>query len=454
MDSMELEKLLKKYDVPVPRYTSYPTVPSWDHSTMNELIWKEKVKKRFSLENGELSLYIHLPFCENLCTFCACNKRITKNHKVEDPYVNAVLAEWAIYRSFLPGKPVLKELHLGGGTPTFFSPENLQNLLSGITTDCILQIDREFSIEVHPNYTTEKHLETLASFGFKRISVGVQDFDPKVQFAINRIQSFEKTREVVEWARKHGYSSINIDLVYGLPHQAIESIQQSINCIRQLMPDRIAFYSYAHVPWKSKVQRRYSESDLPDAELKLAMYSSGRMQLEAAGFIAIGMDHFALKNDSMFIAAENGSLNRNFMGYTTTTSKLLIGLGTSSISDCWDGFIQNDKTVESYEALIAEGRIPIIAGHALSQEDLAVRKIILDLMCSKPVSLNESRLSIDYKEKVISRLVTFIDEGLILFNDGIVSVTRKGKTFIRNIAASFDTSLFKEGAYNGFSKAI
>ena len=324
--------LLHKYDVPTPRYTSYPTVPYWDFSTIDEAKWKQSVIDTFKAENEELCVYIHLPFCENMCTFCACNKRITKNHKVEDLYIRAVLKEWGMYRSILTTAPVIKEIHLGGGTPTFFSADNLVQLINGITADAIVNDNHEFSIEVHPNYTTEEHIEKLAVVGFNRISLGVQDFDPRVQFVINRIQSFEKTKEVVDWARKYNYQSINIDLIYGLPHQTVRSIEHSITLIKSLMPDRIAFYSYAHVPWKSKVQRRYTEEDLPVASEKWAMYNRGRELLEEAGFERIGMDHFALLSDKLFVAAASGDLHRNFMGYTTTKSKLIIGLGVSSMA--------------------------------------------------------------------------------------------------------------------------
>eukprot|EP01136_Pigoraptor_vietnamica_P010201 Opistho-1_new@47579 len=271
--------LLQKYDLPTPRYTSYPTVPYWDFATLTEDSWKDTVVNTFREENGELCIYIHLPFCENMCTFCACNKRITVNHAVEDPYISSVLKEWAMYRSLLPTTPIIREIHLSGGTPTFFSPDNLEQLIKGITKDAIVKDDHEFSVEVHPNYTNEEHIKRLASVGFNRISLGVQDFDPKVQFMINRIQSFEKTKEVVDWARKYHYNSINIDLVYGLPHQTVSSVEHTVELIKTLMPDRIAFYSYAHVPWKSKVQRRYSEADLPAAADKWAMYSRGRVLL-------------------------------------------------------------------------------------------------------------------------------------------------------------------------------
>ena len=212
MDNSILE-LLHKYDLPTPRYTSYPTVPYWDFNTLDEAKWKQSVVDTYEAENGEICIYIHLPFCENMCTFCACNKRITVNHAVEDPYIATVLKEWKMYRNLLKSTPVIKEIHLGGGTPTFFSPENLEKLIKGITADMEISPDHEFSIEVHPNYTTEAHIKTLSEVGFNRVSLGVQDFDPHVQFVINRIQSFEKTNEVVEWARKYNFSSINVDLV-------------------------------------------------------------------------------------------------------------------------------------------------------------------------------------------------------------------------------------------------
>lgn len=293
----DILRLLNKYDLPLPRYTSYPTVPYWEKETVTADRWKHAVIETFKREKGELSIYIHLPFCENLCTFCACNKRITTNHRVEEPYLEAVLKEWEMYRSILPSEPVIREIHLGGGTPTFFSPDNLVTLIRGITGNAKISPDHEFSVEVHPNFTREEHLEKLASVGFRRISLGVQDFDPAVQYVINRIQSFEKTKEVVDWARKHGYNSVNIDLIYGLPLQTLSSIDLTISRIKVLKPDRIAFYSYAFVPWKSKAQRRYTKADLPNANEKWKMYQSGKTLLSAQGYKAIGMDHFALPKD-------------------------------------------------------------------------------------------------------------------------------------------------------------
>lgn len=447
--------LLQKYDLPTPRYTSYPTVPYWDFETLTEASWKETVVNTFREENGELCIYIHLPFCENMCTFCACNKRITVNHAVEDPYISSVLKEWEMYRSLLPTTPVIREIHLGGGTPTFFSPNNLEQLIKGITKDAIVKDDHEFSIEVHPNYTTEEHIKRLASVGFNRISLGVQDFDPKVQFVINRIQSFEKTKEVVDWARKYHYSSINIDLVYGLPHQTVNSVEHTVELIKTLMPDRIAFYSYAHVPWKSKVQRRYSEADLPAAADKWAMYSRGRELLEAAGFQPIGMDHFALANDKLFTAAREGKLHRNFMGYTTTRSKLIIGLGVSSISDAWYGFAQNEKEVEAYEAKISQGILPLVHGHQLSEEDTVIRRKILELMCENETVLDHPVLDPAFIETAFEKLALLEADELVKVSGYKIQVTEKGMSFIRIISAAIDTYLWRNhSGANTFSKAI
>lgn len=447
--------LLHKYDVPTPRYTSYPTVPYWDFSSLTVESWKQAVVRSFEAENGEICLYIHLPFCENMCTFCACNKRITVNHAVEDPYITAVLTEWKMYRALLPKTPVIREIHLGGGTPTFFSPENLAALITGITRDAIVHEAHEFSIEVHPNYTTEAHISKLAELGFNRISLGVQDFDPRVQFVINRNQTYEKTKEVVDWARKYHYSSINIDLIYGLPHQTVASVEHTVELIKGFMPDRIAFYSYAHVPWKSKVQRRYTEADLPAADEKWKMYHRGRELLEASGFVSIGMDHFALKEDKLFTAAKAGKLHRNFMGYTTTTSKLIIGLGVSSISDAWTAFAQNEKEVEAYEEKINKGEFPLVHGHLLSEEDIIIRRKILELMCQNKTMLDNPLLDKAFVENALVKLRLLEEDGLVQLNSKQVVVTRKGMSFIRNISAAVDAQLWRKNMdTQTFSKAI
>ncbi|CAN5568840.1 hypothetical protein BH23BAC1_BH23BAC1_45600 [soil metagenome] len=342
---MITEDLIKKYNVPAPRYTSYPTVPYWDKEQISSRSWIEVVKRAFMESNKEkgISLYIHLPFCESLCTYCGCNTRITKNHKVEDEYIDAVMKEWQFYLQQFSEKPIIRELHLGGGTPTFFSPENLWQLISNILGTAEMHPSADFSFEGHPNNTTEKHLQVLFDLGFRRVSFGIQDLDLKVQYAIHRIQPYENVEAVSKEARRIGYTSINFDLIYGLPFQTSESVLSTIEKFAQLMPERIAFYSYAHVPWLKPGQRGYSEDNLPDNEVKRKLYESGKEKLNSLGYINIGMDHFALPGDSLYEAFHEGKLHRNFMGYTVCHTDLLVGLGTSAISDAKYGYMQNNK---------------------------------------------------------------------------------------------------------------
>ncbi|MCH8331917.1 MAG: oxygen-independent coproporphyrinogen III oxidase [Bacteroidetes bacterium] len=448
-------ELLKKFDVAVPRYTSYPTVPFWDFNTINDELWLNSLVNAFKEESNRLCIYIHLPYCESLCTFCACNKRITKKHDVEGPYIEALLKEWTMYLKEFDSIPIVQEIHLGGGTPTFFTPRNLERLINGIMKNAKRAEDHEFSIEVHPNYTKEEHLKVLSNLGFNRISMGVQDFEPKVQFAINRIQSFETTKKVSDWANKYGFRSTNIDLVYGLPHQRNESIEYSINKINELNPGRIAFYSYAHVPWKSKGQRGYTEADLPASDEKLRMYQLGRSMLEKIGYLPIGMDHFSLPDDPLFNVKLQGRLHRNFMGYTTTNSRVILGLGASSISDSGKAYVQNEKTVEDYIEKIDQGKFPLINGHLLSNEDLQIKSMILDLMCRDKLKLDTAKLPIGLREKVIDQFRSFEDDGLLKLNQQDVTVEEMGKLFIRNVCSTLDAYLWRNPTgENRFSKAV
>jgi len=446
--------LLNKYDKPIPRYTSYPTLPYWEPKSITSKIWMDSVINTFVSEQGALCIYIHLPYCESLCTFCACNKRITKNHNVEDRYIDAVLKEWSMYCSQFPFTPLIQEIHLGGGTPTFFSPENLKRLHEGITKDATVSVDHEFSIEVHPNYTQAEHLAALSSVGFNRISLGVQDFDTEVQFTINRMQSFEKTKDVVDWARKYQFCSINIDLVYGLPKQTVASVERTVEKLKELQPDRIAFYSYAHVPWKSKGQRHYTDADLPQAPNKWLMYHTGRKMLMDQGYSPIGMDHFSLMNDKLFLAAQNGTMHRNFMGYTTTNNKLIIGLGASSISDSWNAFVQNEKDVEEYEETIEKGEWPFITGHLLNDEDELLRKNILELMCQGKTTLS-NQWDPEFTKQSKEKLKELEYDQLLVMDNNTIQVTEKGRMFIRNISATIDARMWRENINEKpFSKAI
>ena len=430
------QTLIQKYNVPGPRYTSYPTVPFWKNSQLDEKSWLETVHFNYtSFSSNEISLYIHLPFCESLCTFCGCHKRITKNHAVETLYINAVIEEWKIYLSKMDFTPVIRELHLGGGTPTFFSPSELERLITSIvTTANIHPIEFEFSFEAHPNNTTDEHLEVLFALGFKRLSLGIQDYSPTVQQAIHRIQPFENVSNVHAKAKAIGYTSISHDLVFGLPKQTLEDVKDTVAKTLLLMPDRISLYSYAHVPWVKGVgQRGYDENDLPQDYEKRELYETAKALLESAGYLEVGMDHFALPNDSM----KNKTLHRNFMGYTTQNTSMMIGLGMSSISDSWFGFAQNEKTVEAYQERVMQGEIPVFRGHILSQEDLQIRRHILDLMCHFETEVKDE----GFLDEVKLGLREMEEDGLVVFTGNKVLITESGIPFVRNACMAFDRDL-------------
>ena len=374
--------LISKYNVQAPRYTSYPTVPYWENNLSKDQ-WKLEVKKSFDKTNATegISLYIHLPYCQSLCTYCGCTTRITVNHAVEIPYIQAIHKEWSLYVDLFGAKPRIKEIHLGGGTPTFFSPDNLKDLIEGILAKAEVCENYEFSFEAHPNNTTYEHMKVLRDLGFSRLSLGIQDFDPKVQEIVNRIQTFLNVEKVTKQARELGYKSINFDLIYGLPLQKKSSVVNTITKVKALMPDRIALYSYAHVPWVKPGQRKFTEMDLPKDDEKRELYETGRAMLEEAGYVEIGMDHFALKTDSLYKTAQLKKLHRNFMGYTHNYTEFMLGLGVSSISDTWNAFAQNVKVVEEYLELVNKSEIPIFKGHLLTKEDLVLRRHILNIMC-------------------------------------------------------------------------
>ena len=438
-------KLNAKYNVPVPRYTSYPTVPYWDSTYFTPQAWGKTVIQAVqqSDKHEGISLYIHLPFCESLCTYCGCNTRITKNHKVEVPYIKALLQEWQMYLKILGEKPVIKELHLGGGTPTFFSAENLQMLIQGILADATPHEDSAFSFEGHPGNTSKAHLETLYNLGFKRLSLGIQDFDPRVQLIINRIQTVEEVENTTTVARQTGYNSINYDLIYGLPLQTLEGLKETVAEVVRLKPDRIAYYSYAHVPWVKPGQRRYTEKDLPDAALKQQLYETGRQMLKDAGYEEIGMDHFTLKSDSLYLAAQQGKLHRNFMGYTDQYSRLMIGLGVSSISDSWAGFAQNEKKVETYLELIRHGQLPVVKGHLSTKEDLMLRQHILNIMCKGYTSWDRTEEFCTAFFEGLKRMEALEADGLVEIRPTSLNVTVTGKRYLRNICMTLDARLWE-----------
>lgn len=433
-----------KYNVPAPRYTSYPTMPYWDPTLFNVTEWEQSVKRSFieSNETEGISIYIHLPFCESLCTYCGCNTRITKNHRVEDPYITALLKEWKMYLEIMGGRPLIKEIHLGGGTPTFFSPVNLHTLVNSILQSADIHPAAEFSFEAHPANTTAEHLTTFYNLGFRRISLGIQDFDPVVQTIINRHQSFEQVQVITQIARSIGYSSINYDLIYGLPLQTMQGLANTLRLVSELMPDRIAFYSYAHVPWIKPGQRLFTEKDLPDAHDKNKLYEIGRSLLRNYGYQEIGMDHFALPNDPLFDAESKGTLHRNFMGYTPQRTQLLIGLGVSSISDSYYAFAQNVKVVEKYLELVNNNELPVFKGHMLTQEDLVVRPHILNIMCKGYTTWNIDKYGVLLGG--IDRLKPLADDGLIELTPSGLTVTDLGKRYLRNICMALDERLWAD----------
>ena len=436
--------LIQKYNVAGPRYTSYPTVPYWEEASFSLQQWKQTLKRSFDESNHVegISLYIHLPFCESLCTFCGCHKKVTKRHDVEQPYIQAVLKEWDLYCQLLADRPIIKEIHLGGGTPTFFSVEHLQQLIQGILAKANIADGYEFSFEGHPNNTTRDHLQALYELGFRRVSYGVQDYNATVQKAIHRVQPFEHVERVTQWAREIGYTSISHDLVFGLPFQNLADVLHTIDLTNTLMPDRLAFYSYAHVPWiKGNGQRGFKDHDVPKDGMKRTLYEEGKKQLLAHGYHEIGMDHFALDRDEMYQAFRAGNLHRNFMGYTSSKTQVMIGLGLSSISDNWYSFAQNEKNLDAYYTCLENDEIPVVKGHVLSVEDLKIRQHILNLMCTFQTSWSDQAMDFAERGDVIQQLVEMQHDGLLNIEADRIVITEQGKPFVRNICMAFDLHL-------------
>jgi oxygen-independent coproporphyrinogen-3 oxidase len=435
-------ELLRKYNVPGPRYTSYPTVPYWER-TPTEAEWIDALRGQLATSPGA-AVYVHLPFCRSLCTYCGCNVRITRNRAIALPYLQTVLAEWRMYLTRLGVERLpVAEIHFGGGTPTFLTPEELRFLIEGLLAGSTIQGDAEFGLEADPRVTTREQLTTLASLGFRRLSLGIQDFDPRVQAIVNRVQTEEQVRVLTEAARELGFSSINYDLIYGLPLQTLASIEQTLGAIERLRPDRIAFYGYAHVPWIKPSQRRFTEADLPQGEAKRLLYERGREMLERAGYREIGMDHFALESDSLWQAAVAGTLHRNFMGYISRQVAPLIGLGVSAIGDAWTAFAQNEKAIEPYQQRVGEGELPILRGHLLDREDLELRRLILDLMTRFHAEWGAGGAN-SYLDSVPGKLGELVADELVILNPRGCEVTERGRAFIRNVCMAFDARLSRK----------
>jgi oxygen-independent coproporphyrinogen III oxidase len=446
-------ELFQKYDIPAPRYTSYPTVPYWDTNPTTEE-WLAELTQTYAKPEMSWSMYMHIPFCETLCTFCGCNTSITRDHGKEHPYVEVLQAEFSKYLEKIPNiaQRPLTHLHLGGGTPTFLSAENLTRLLEPILSRVQRDMNHfEGSIEVDPRRTNVEQLKAMRALGFNRVSLGVQDFDPEVQRLVNRVQPRDITERITNESRALGFTSVNYDLIYGLPKQNEKTIEHMAVETVKLKPDRIALYSFAMVPWIKPAQRLFKDEDVPSGAPKRKLYEIARGILLSGGYIEIGMDHFALATDQMAKSAVNGRLHRNFMGYTDHRTDVLLGIGVSAISEAPNCFHQNEKVHPVYERTVRSGEIPTFRGHKLTQEDRLRREQILKLMTVWQVAL-ESAEQFDDISKFLKPLV---DDGLVTLKDQVLYLTEAGRPFLRNACMALDSRLrSKQPGAKVFSQAI
>lgn len=442
-----------------PRYTSYPTADRF-HGGFREKEYLEALHSRGAdASNKPLSLYIHIPFCNTICYYCGCNKIITKDKGRADAYIEYLEKEMKLLAPHLGGRHQLAQLHFGGGTPTFLSDNQLERVFEMIRKYFQLIPDGEYSIEIDPRKVSRETVLKLGRLGFNRMSVGIQDFDPKVQAAVNRIQSYEETKEVIDAAREAGFKSVSVDLIYGLPYQTSESIKTTIDTVLSLDPDRLALYHYAHLPHVFKPQRRIDTAAVPGSEEKLDMLQYCVQILTERGYVFIGMDHFAKPDDELSVALEKGLLQRNFQGYSTYADCDLVAIGVSSIGKIGNTYSQNERDIDAYYAAIDEGRLPVMRGYQLNQDDILRRNIIQDLMC---------RFALDYRvyedisgtpfdryfKDELADLEKLADLGLVSLNKQGLTVTPKGRFLIRNIAMVFDYHLRHKETKAKYSQTV
>jgi oxygen-independent coproporphyrinogen-3 oxidase len=452
------EELIRRFDSLGPRYTSYPTADRF-HSDFTADNYVEYLQERTQLkQKPPLSLYIHIPFCASLCYYCACNKVITKDRSKSAIYLDYLEKELDLVLRHLNGREVLSQLHLGGGTPTFLSHDEQRRLMSILKSRFDFSDDAEISIEIDPRTVTNESLALLAELGFNRTSLGVQDFDENVQKAVHRIQPFDMVKNCIEQSRAQGFGSINFDLIYGLPKQTLSSFTQTLEQVIALSPDRIALYNYAHLPTRFKPQRRIAEADLPLAEERLQIFLMSLRRLIEAGYVYIGLDHFAKPDDGLARATKDGSLHRNFQGYTTRADCDLIALGLSSIGKVGHSYVQNFRTLDEYYACLDQGLLPVEKGFDLSNDDVLRRKIIMDLMCSQGIDFDEIQKSFgvvcrDYFSAELEQLKAYTQEGLLSIDDQGVLVSEKGRFFVRAFGMAFDDYLQKKTSAQ-YSKII
>ena len=454
-------ELLTKFDVAGPRYTSYPTADRFVEA-VGEPGYLQALDQRRTGPAAmalPLSLYVHIPFCESLCYYCACNKIITKHHERSAPYLRYLSKEADLHVQHIGAGQSVSQLHLGGGTPTFFSDDELSELMAMLRRNFNLVPGGEYSIEVDPRTVTAERLAHLARLGFNRLSFGVQDFDPIVQKAVHRVQPAEQVFALVEAARGIGFESINVDLIYGLPKQTPESFDRTLAQVAELRPDRIALYAYAHLPERFKPQRRIIAIDLPGAPNKVAMLARSLAAFEQAGYVYVGMDHFALPNDALAVAKRQGRLHRNFQGYSTQPDCDLIGLGVSAIGKVGATYSQNAKSLEEYQDLLDQGHLPVVRGLAVSRDDLLRRAVIMALMCQGELQFESIELAhlIDFQDYFAAELDTLRgmqDQGLVTVSDSAIQVTPMGWFFVRGVAMVFDKYLQADRTRARFSKII
>ncbi len=454
-------ELLRKFDVSGPRYTSYPTADRFVETFGVEAYGQALVQRRTGTAAMALplSLYVHIPFCESLCYYCACNKIITKHHDRAAPYLRYLSREVDLHTAVIgQGQPV-SQVHLGGGSPTFLSDLELRELMDMLRRNFSFSPDGEYSVEVDPRTIDASRLDVLADLGFNRLSFGVQDFDPAVQKAVHRIQPVEQVFGLVAAARARGFGSINVDLIYGLPQQTPESFDRTLAQVNELRPDRIALYAYAHLPERFKPQRRIVTADLPSGGEKVSMLARSLAAFMGAGYVYVGMDHFALPDDALAVAKQQGRLHRNFQGYSTQPDCDLIALGVSSIGRIGANYSQNAKTMEEYCDLLDQGRFPVVKGLALSHDDILRRAVIMAIMCQGELQYEaiESAYLVDFKTYFANELKSLAglrEQGLVTFDDNGITVTAHGWFFVRAVAMVFDLHLQTDRTRARFSKII
>lgn len=458
-DNLEIsEELIRRFDSLGPRYTSYPTADRF-HTDFTESSYIQYLQQRNQSEDKPpLSLYIHIPFCASLCYYCACNKVITKDRSKSAIYLAYLAKELQLVKQHLTVRETISQLHLGGGTPTFLSEEEMRGLMAMLRDNFDFAEDAEISIEIDPRTVTAQTLQLLADVGFNRTSLGVQDFDEQVQIAVHRIQPYDMVEKCISQSRAVGFQSINFDLIYGLPKQSLESFSRTLDQVIALSPARIALYNYAHLPTRFKPQRRINEADLPSAEQRLQIFLMSLRRLLAEGYVYIGLDHFAKPDDSLALAVKDKSLHRNFQGYTTRADCDLVALGLSSIGKIGASYVQNLRTLDEYYAALDQNKLPVEKGFHLSQDDLLRREMIMDLMCSTTLDIPviEKKYGIGFAEYFkgeLARLQSYADEGLMNIDETAVSVTAKGRMFVRAFSMVFDQYLARQSGAK-YSKLI